>query len=246
MKTQAKFFTAAAATAIAGLVSAAPAQAISFGNSGILFEEDTTLEFNFLESHGWFQSDFGVIDSDGNTTVLFSEAQRSDGSGPDNQGTCGLTVIECSAEFTFEAGKEYSLFLDSGTDVWQDYDIYSTDSKNASGLGFANQFKFFQGTSVIDNDLNEAYKSYNTSVDSALGQTAGIQDANPFDGNVLIAVEDSRVIDDTENGYYGHADYNDFLVTAKVAVPEPATIAGLGLVAGAMAVSRRRKTKQNS
>ena len=235
MKSQTKFFTTAAATAIAGLVSAAPAQAFSFNNSGISFNEDTTVNFDFLESHGWFESNFGVIDSTGKQTVLFAETKRSDGSGPDNQGTVGNTVLNASAKFKFEAGKQYAFFLDSGTDVWRDYDFYSTDSKKASFLGFANQFKFLQGTSVLS-DLN--YKYYSTSVNSALGQTAGIQNANPFAGPVLIAVEDS--------GVNGHRDFNDFMVTAQVAVPEPATLAGLGLVAGAMAMSRRRKTNHSA
>lgn len=236
MKAQTKFFTAAAATAIAGLVSSAPAQAFSFNNSGISFNEDTTVNFEFLESHGWFKSNFGVIDSTGKQTVLFSETKRNDNGGAlDNQGTCGNTVLICSTAFKFEAGKQYAFFLDSGTDVWGDSDVYSTDSKNASGLGFANQFKFLEGTSVL-NDLN--YKNYNTSVGSQLGQTAGIQNANPFAGPVLIAVEDS--------GVNGHRDFNDFMVTAQVAVPEPATLAGLGLVAGAMAMSRRRKTNHSA
>jgi hypothetical protein len=232
MKAQTKLFTTAAATAIAGLASAAPAQALSFNNSGISFNEDTTVNFEFLESHGWFQSNFGVVDSTGKQTVLFSETKRSDGSGPDNQGTCGNTVLICSTAFKFEAGKQYAFFLDSGKDVWTD--LYSTTSKNPTPW-FANQFKFLQGTSVLS-DLN--YKNYNTSVGSQLGQTAGIQNANPFAGPVLIAVEDS--------GVNGHRDFNDFLVTAQVAVPEPATLAGLGLVAGAMAMSRRRKTNHSA
>jgi len=235
MKSQTQFFTAAAATAIAGLVSAAPAQALSFNNSGISFNEDTTVNFDFVGSHGWFQSNFGVIDSTGKQTVLFSETKRSDGTGRDNQGTCGNTVLICSTAFKFEAGKQYAFFLDSGIDVWGDYDVYSTDSMNASGLNFANQFKFLQGTSVLS-DLS--YQNYSTSPSSLLGTTDGIQNANPFAGPVLIAVEDS--------GLNGHRDFNDFMVTAQVAVPEPATLAGLGLIAGAMAMSRRRKTNHSA
>jgi hypothetical protein len=232
MKAQTQFFTAAAATAIAGLVSAAPAQAFTFNNSGISFNEDTTVNFDFVESHGWFQSNFGVIDSTGKQTVLFSETKRSDGSGPDNQGTCGNTVLICSTAFKFEAGKQYAFFLDSGKDVWTN--LYSTTSKNPTPW-FADQFKFLQGTSVLS-DLN--YKNYNTSVGSQLGQAVGIQNANPFAGPVLIAIEDS--------GVNGHRDFNDFMVTAQVAVPEPATLAGLGMIAGAMAMSRRRKTNHSA
>lgn len=237
MKSQTQFFTAAAATAIAGLVSAAPAQAFTFNNSGISFNENTTVNFDFVGSYGWFQSSFGVLDlATGNKTVLLSEVKRNDGvPGFDNKGTCGNTVLICSTAFKFEAGKQYAFFLDSGTDVWRDYDIYSTDSMNASGLNFANQFKFLQGTSVLS-DLS--YEQYATSPTSLLGTTAGIQNANPFAGPVLIAIEDS--------GVNGHRDFNDFLVTAQVAVPEPATLAGLGMIAGAMAMSRRRKSNHSA
>ncbi len=237
MKAQTKFFTVTAATAIAGLVSTAPAQAFSFNNSGISFNKNTTVNFDFVGSHGWFKSNFGVLDlTTGNKTVLLSEVKRNDnGSQFDHKGTCGNTVLICSTAFKFKAGKQYAFFLDSGTDVWRDYDIYSTDSMNASGLGFANQFKFLQGTSVLS-DLS--YQQYATSPTSLLAKTPGIQNANPFAGPVLIAIEDS--------GLNGHRDFNDFLVTAQVAVPEPATLAGLGLIAGAMAMSRRRKSNHSA
>lgn len=236
MKSQTKFLTTAAATAIAGLVFTAPAQAFSFNNSGILFNRNTTVKFDFVGSHGWFKSSFGVLDlTTGNKTFLLSEVKRSDNGGQfDHKGTCGNTVLSCSATFNFQAGNQYAFFLDSGTDVWHDYDIYSTDSMNASGLGFANQFKFLQGTSVLS-DLR--YQQYATSPISNLATTPGIQTANPFAGPVLIAIEDS--------GVNGHRDFNDFLVTAQ-AVPEPATLAGLGLVASAMAMYRRRKINHSA
>ena len=35
-----------------------------FGNNNIQFDQDTTIEFEFIESHGAYQSTFGVIDLD--------------------------------------------------------------------------------------------------------------------------------------------------------------------------------------
>jgi hypothetical protein len=62
------------------------------GNKGIQFNEDTIIEFEFIESHGAYQSTFGVIDLDScqpgsggvinfdscNKTPLLSEVQASD------------------------------------------------------------------------------------------------------------------------------------------------------------------------
>lgn len=60
-----------------------------------------------------------------------------------------------------------------------------------------------------------------------------------FSGDVFSST--TVIFDD--NGANDDQDLNDFVFTAK-AVPEPTTLAGLGLVAGAFAVSRRRKTSK--
>lgn len=48
-----------------------------------------------------------------------------------------------------------------------------------------------------------------------------------------------------DDGYAGDRDTNDFIIKASwkkaASVPEPAALAGLGLVAGALLISRRRK-----
>jgi hypothetical protein len=52
-----------------------------------------------------------------------------------------------------------------------------------------------------------------------------------------------------DDGANNDQDLNDFVFTARAtpvaSVPEPTTIAGLGLVAGALAVSRRRKISKS-
>src|ERR687885_240257 len=66
----------------AGLVSslAAPVQAEdSFGNEVVQFPVDTTVEFEFKESHGAYQSTIGVVNLDtGEETVLFKEVKPYD------------------------------------------------------------------------------------------------------------------------------------------------------------------------
>jgi hypothetical protein len=52
------------------------------GNQGIEFKEDTTIEFEFIESHGAYQSTFGVIDldscqSDGAGAVIFDSCSKT-------------------------------------------------------------------------------------------------------------------------------------------------------------------------
>lgn len=60
------------------------------------------------------------------------------------------------------------------------------------------------------------------------------------DGGILISFDD--------NGAGPDLDFNDFRLTVPVTttttVPEPTALAGLGLVAGALAFSRRRKSNK--
>lgn len=57
----------------------------------------------------------------------------------------------------------------------------------------------------------------------------------------FLGFEDGTFAKDKSKGLF-YYDYQDFIV--KATVPEPTTIAGLGLVAGALAFSRRRKSNK--
>lgn len=62
-----------------------------------------------------------------------------------------------------------------------------------------------------------------------------------FSGNLAKGV----ILKWDDNGNRADRDYNDFRVGVK-AVPEPATLAGLGLAAGSLLLSRRRKADQSA
>ena len=114
---------AAVATALVSIC--APAHAVSLtgltdlnSTDGFSFDRDTTVKFTFLESHGEYQSVFGIYDASKNLLQnLFSEVQKSDnGNQNDWTGTCDVTVPgPCEVNYTFQAGTQYFLGLASQT-----------------------------------------------------------------------------------------------------------------------------------
>jgi hypothetical protein len=115
---------------------------------------------------------------------------------------------------------------------------------------FGNEFGFFLKTKnnsyfytedALNENGNEQSVIYQGGGDVELQIPHGARPGN-FDGDDwIIAFEDVLL-------NYSDSDYNDFVVLATdlESVPEPATMAGLGLVAAAMAVSRRRQNKKNN
>lgn len=222
---------AAAATTVVGAVSS-PAQAFSFGPGGIRFDRNTTVDFTFNESHGYFRQRFGVQEIGGAATNLLWENTRSDNNSGANdwQGTCGNAVLNCTASFTFQAGKTYSLFLNAIDNFGGTYALDEA-------------VKFFNAPQAATVLADTRYRNYNTSPNSLLATTAGTNNANPFAGPVLIAFEDFGMRD---GGADDHVDYNDFMLTAqaRATVPEPATLGGLGVVVGGLVFARRRRVHQ--
>ncbi|OZH54231.1 hypothetical protein AFK68_12240 [Hydrocoleum sp. CS-953] len=244
-------------TAIAGgVVSAMPAQAFSFGTNGIMFYEDTTLEFELLQTYGGYKSDLRVyeaidVDNDGivdrllGGELLFEEYKASDDAagptsapGSDPLGTAGNAVVGSPGRFTFEGGKTYTLGVEN-YGYWQNKEIenpyyptvYSTTGLNPDG----SQRAVFGSTG--GDELNGFDGSKYTGAD--------LTGADLFAG-VNISFEDGGNNDDK--------DFQDFTFTARFAdgsgegylpesTPEPATLAGLGIVAGGMFLSRGKKQK---
>ncbi|MFP4100470.1 PEP-CTERM sorting domain-containing protein [Coleofasciculus sp.] len=207
-------------------LSAMPAKAatVEFGNNGILFDEDTTIEFDFIRSQGLFQSTLFVVEAANPTDMsnpLFVENAPFDDTSPDFIGTCPTSVTvpgssSCTNEFTFKADVEYSLALFSGENnpAGTDGFVYSTDALNTP----ANRQAF-----VFDGVVLPPYTG------------PGEGSSDPLLGKVTIAFDDKGAGND--------GDFQDFIITAmeKESIPEPATLVGLGLVAGSLTLIRRRQ-----
>lgn len=229
---------ATAATTLLAISAVAPAQAFMFGTNGIKFDKTTTVKFNFLESRGAYQSTLSVYDASKNLMqTLFAESAGNDvGSNRKNDslGTAANLAGASSVVFTFEANKEYTLGLASLFNGSSEPTVYSTTALNAGTRKingqdiFTQQAKFFNSDSVLS---DTSYQNFFSSTSSALATTAG-DTISSLASPVLIAFEDQST--------RGHRDYNDLIVSAEE-VPEPATMLGMGLVAGGMAVARRRR-----
>ncbi len=197
----------------------------------------------------------------GEEKILFEEVQNADNlGGPDNEGTAGVTVLNPTTSYTFAANTEYSFFLRSltpdgenpfaGSNIEDVNTVYSTDSKNpgwfnvvTGGVGRNPDGTYTIG---VGPDLPDNLNQYDSSLDGRdnllpNGQRRSIFLGDLFAGDVEILFEDT-----TPNG--ADNDFDDFVFTAKLAThvstPEPATLAGLGMVAGGMFLSRSRKKQK--
>jgi hypothetical protein len=145
----------ALALGVVGWLGTAPAQAQEvFGNEGILFEVETIIEFEFLESNGVYQSTFGVVNlATGDRTPLLVEVRPSDATQPlevpsdfqedlgfgnnnrdDFKGTPGVTVPEPTAAFTFQPDTPYAFYLESRFNGQPAGILYSTDMRNGDQI----------------------------------------------------------------------------------------------------------------
>lgn len=127
-----------------------------FGNEGVQFQQDTIVEFEFIVSHGAYQSTFGVIDLDScatdsldtcKKTPLLWEEKPSDTADTiyrrstyqdnvrindldDFKGTPGDAVPNPLAEFLFKAGRRYAFYLESAFNGKPVGVMYSTNLYN--------------------------------------------------------------------------------------------------------------------
>ncbi|MBW4421599.1 MAG: PEP-CTERM sorting domain-containing protein [Myxacorys californica WJT36-NPBG1] len=131
---------------VQGFAAPVLAADMSFGNAQIRFGEDTTLESSFLESHGAYQSTFGVLNLDTNEkTPLLVESRAADQAGTifqpsskisdlesanDFSGTPGNTVSQSSAKYTFKAKTNYAFYLESSYNGRSVGTVYSSDVLN--------------------------------------------------------------------------------------------------------------------
>lgn len=133
------------ATLLGGLAAPAHAQELFDGN-GVQFDVDTVVEFEFLESHGAYQSTFGIVNlQTGEKTPLIQEIKPSDtpqntevpsdyqddiGKASDFLGSVGNTVTQPLTEFNFKANTLYAFYLESFLNGKSEEIFYSVDSRN--------------------------------------------------------------------------------------------------------------------
>jgi hypothetical protein len=238
-------------------LSTLPAQAFTLNSNGsITFAAPETLEFTFLESRGLYRSSFGIYsapNANALVTTLFTENAPGYDPGSsdanDWQGTPGTTVNPFITSYTFAPGT-YFFGLDSrpqgGTTFTQatgNFNVgvplpnpslpapppggYVSAAPNQAFISTADTYtRTTRGPGAIAN-----------------GQDPGFTTINTSQYDFFMAVDDENSVDQ---------DVNDQLIGARIVtrppatVPEPATLAGLGLVAGAMTMLRRRKGSQPS
>ena len=223
----------AGATALLSLAS--PGKAVSllpgetFGTTGLKFVENTEVKFSFIQSNGAFQSTLQLFEvGPGNTLTLvknlFAETKGSDnGQAGGWLGTCGNTVLTCTSYYTFQANKTYTLALNSGVNGT----VYSTSGLNTASGG---------SQQAVFNSFGSQGQPDETPFPAA--------NASQFQAGDPLAMTVKIGIDDRGNG--NDRDFQDFTVTSlgnrlAQSVPEPTTMAGLALTAGALAFSRRRR-----
>lgn len=233
---QSMAITAATAMTAATLgLTAAPARAFTFGTGGIQFDQDTRVDFSFIESHGGYTSSLSIFKVLGSNVLeeaatLFAETKSADNSAANEwQGTCGNTVPNCTASFLFQKGVTYTLGLSSG---WAGT-VYSTTALNPANWNPSNQQAVFGSNLHWGTGVDGKISRYGT---INLANVASYTSANPFSGPVTIAFDDT--------GNNNDRDFNDFVITAQASstsVPEPATLAGLGVVGAGLLAARRRQ-----
>jgi hypothetical protein len=251
MNTKRNFLTAAATTAIVGLASLAPAQAASFSStSGISFGKDTTVTFEFLESAGLHRSELKVFELDasgnaiGDGSDLFGEIQAHDGGNgfdftkPGTPlGTCGITVLDCETNFTFEAGKNYTLGL------YSYFRNPNGTNNRLESISYLTQKGWMRTSGNEGREVGVETEGQLFLLGSLGSEVDKVKFDNPGDflgGDVTdwlnIGIDDS--------GNSQDADYNDFKFRAKaVSTPEPTVLLGLAVAAGGMFMTRRNKNK---
>lgn len=259
---------AATATLVGiGMAYAAPASAITLTTNNYIQGNGSTVEFGWLGSYGAFQSKVGIF----NVTTreyfdLFAETRGSsvggnawDAKGALDNATFIQNIQSINTQFTFLQDHQYSFFLGSADPTVNSPTVFSTTSlnQNEPWVEFGQQAKFFSDLSVLD-DVSYKYKTafegsgITDSTQSLLAQASGTSATLSSGMTGLMAFEDNGIRNPRTGSTEGfHRDFNDFLLTVKlvevedeVSVPEPATLLGLGLFAGFMALSSRRLKRE--
>ncbi|HBE16125.1 MAG TPA: hypothetical protein DDW51_00560 [Cyanobacteria bacterium UBA11367] len=193
-------------------LAAIPAQAASlFGDGGIKFDKTTTVDFWFMESNGKFKSTLSVV-------------KAADKNNP-------LAILFSEAA--------------PGYDVPKTDDFHGTCPKTVtSPTGKCHNWFTFKKDVEYSLLLDSGLKNPNLPDDSD-GKVWSTDELNDPDSNQAWFTpmgDYTYQIAFDDKGAGPDQDFQDFIVKAEIKhVPEPAALAGLGLVAGTMTLIRRRQ-----
>jgi hypothetical protein len=214
---------------------AAPISNIPYQTSAFTPAQDLKVRFSIqmdgLGSRGMGLSSFGYFlpdQGESSFVSIFSEtlAYNPGARAHTNDwlGTCGVAITGlCEVLVTFRAGITYQLGLLS-------------QGLSTFGLGANDSYTF---NAVSDQFYDTKSRQYNAAHSS---QFVTVSQG----GALFIGMEDGEFVQtkaSRTNPATYYYDYQDWVVKAE-AVPEPATLAGLGIVGGGLILSRRRKSKQ--
>jgi hypothetical protein len=196
------------------------------GNQGIEFKEDTAIEFEFIESHGAYQSTFGVIDldscqSDGAGAIIFDscsktplieEVKPSDTQATIYRRSTYATDLGANNREDF-AGTPGNAVIETKAEF-----LFLAETKYAFYL--ESQYKgkpagVVYSTSLLNSRGNKQ-ALFNTSQESdvEVAQRRNTSDANQFaaliDGGVVISFDDTGSTLVREN--LEDIDFDDFVV----------------------------------
>ncbi|MBW4464799.1 MAG: PEP-CTERM sorting domain-containing protein [Pegethrix bostrychoides GSE-TBD4-15B] len=188
----------------------------TYGTTFFKFDKDTTIKFNVenptgVGSRGKDLNEFGFLTKDHGFTSVFAEKTAY------NPGSGNSNDWLGTCNTSIFGCSTVVKFL-AGVEYQLGLRKLPSGSPVYLGVGSSDGFKF-----------NKATDSYYT------GSNPSSEFVNLPDlpNAIYIGMEDN-------NGTQGLKDYQDWVLTAE-AVPEPAALAGLCLVAGGMLISRRRR-----
>ncbi|MBE9164895.1 MULTISPECIES: PEP-CTERM sorting domain-containing protein [Microcoleaceae] len=250
-------FTIASLATTILLSICAPVQAFMFGTKGIQFDEDTSINFTFNESHGSYQSSLWVAQAQsGNTgytniAKLFYELQPSDnGAADESKGSFGNAVTSDNGSITqtfkFLGNQTYALLLwsDSGTGKPFEQYVSSSTFMNSPDW-FAANTQFRRDDCVLTGCQQAVFGDfkldYNSS-DSFINVNGG-KGPEQYSLLTLAQLAQGAKISFDDAGGGNDADFQDFIISAEVA-PEPVTMFGTILGLGALAAARGKKKRQ--
>lgn len=214
---------------------AAPISQIPYQTSAFTPSQDLKVKFSVqmdgLGSRGMGLSSFGYFlpgQGEASFVSIFSETTPYNTGARahtnDWLGTCGGAITGlCEVLVTFRAGTSYQLGLLS-------------QGLRTFGLGVMDSYTF---DAVSDQFYDPTSRQYNAAHSSKFVTVSQ-------EGMLFIGMEDGEFVQtkaSRTNPATYYYDYQDWVVKAE-AVPEPATLAGLGIIGGGLILSRRRKSKQ--